>query len=136
MKTHDMASVSGGPTTTVPMNVDVGDLIDQVTDELQALQSGAPSTQGGEYTPVIAKKLKKKAKKKAKKKGARTDSISATILSPLGCLQRRQQDSSSSSSSPSSNDMDAQSTTSSNKFSALSDPDPNAKLDFQQAETD
>ena len=61
---HDMASVSGGPTTTVPMNVDVGDLVDQVTDELQALQSGAPSTQGEEYTTVIAKKSKKKAKKK------------------------------------------------------------------------
>ena len=67
----------------------------------------APSTQGEEYTPVIAKK----SKKKAKKKGAHTDSISAAILSPLGCLQCGQQDSSSSS-SPSSNDMDAQSTTS------------------------
>ena len=129
---HDMASVSGGPTTTIPMNVDVADLVDQVTDELQALQSGTPSTQDEEYTTVITKK----SKKKAKKKGAHTNSISATILSPLGCLQRGQQDSSSSSSSPSLNDMDAQSTTSSNKFSVLSDPDPNAKPDFQQAETD
>ena len=127
---HNMASVSGGSTTTVPMNVDIGDLVDQVTDELRALQSGQPSTQGKEYTPVIAK-----SKKKAKKKANRTDSISATILLPLGCLQRGQNDSSSSS-SPSSNDIDTQSTSSSNKFSAQGDPDPNTKPDFQQAETD
>ena len=113
------------------MNVDVGDLVDQVTDDLRALQSGTATTQDEEYTTVVPKK----SKKKAKKKGGHTDSISATILSPLGCLQRGQQDSSSSS-SPSSNDMDAQSTASSNKFSALSDTDPNAKPDFQQAETD
>ena len=129
---HDMESVSGGTTTAVPMNVDTGDPVDRITNELQTLQSVTSSTQGDEYTTVTTRKSKKKAKKSA----GRTASISASILSPLGCLQREQQDSSSSSSSPSSNAMDAQSTTSSNKFSALSDPDPDAKPDFQQAETD